>query len=109
MAKVKRQFRDFDDYLIEELKDPELAREYLNVALEEYSQDNDSKFFLSMLKDITMAQGGIQKLAQRTKQNRQNIYKIFSTKHTPKINTISSILNGLGLQLAVKQLESSPA
>ncbi len=107
MVKAKRQLRNFADYLVEELKDPELALEYLNTALEDYQQNQNSKLFLSMLKDIAMAQGGIQKLAQRTNQNRQNIYKIFSTKRTPKINTVSSILNGLGLQLAVKQLAVS--
>jgi probable addiction module antidote protein len=104
MARKKIQLRDFNDYLVEELKNPELAQEYLNTALEEYQQDNDTETFLSMLKDITIAQGGIQQLAQRTQLNRQNIYKIFSAKRTPKINTLGSILNGLGLRLSVSKL-----
>lgn len=104
MKKTKRQFRNFEDYLIEELKDPEFAQEYLNIALEEYNKDNNLEALLLALKDVAMAQGGIQKLAKQTHLNRQNLYRVLSAKSEPKINTMESILNGLGFQLAIKKM-----
>jgi len=104
MKKNKRQFSDYEDYLKQELKDPELAQEYLNIALDEYYKDNNLNALLLALKDVAMAMGGIQKLSRQTKLNRQNLYRIFSAQSDPKINTFGSILNGLGFQLAIKKM-----
>ncbi len=106
MPKINKQFRDYEDYLKEELRDPELAQEYLNIAIEEYNQDNDSESFLLALKDVAMAQGGIQKIAKRAKLNRQNLYRVLSAQSEPKINTVGLILNGLGFRLEVRKLHA---
>jgi hypothetical protein len=37
--------RNFDDLVIEQLQDSELATEYLNVALEELQRDGDVEYF----------------------------------------------------------------
>jgi DNA-binding phage protein len=37
--------RNFDDLVIEQLQDRELAAEYLNVALEEVQKDEDVEYF----------------------------------------------------------------
>ena len=49
--------RDFRDYHIEKLQDPEDARVYLDVALEEYEKDGDTEALLLALRDIAEAQG----------------------------------------------------
>ena len=36
-------FRNFKDYHIEQLRDPEDAKIYLSVALEDYEQNRDAK------------------------------------------------------------------
>lgn len=54
--------RDYEEGLVEDLKVPEEATEYLNAALEE----DDKEVFLLALKQVTMAQGGITKIAKNS-------------------------------------------
>jgi len=54
-----RQYRDFRDFHMEQLRDPEDARIFISIALEDYEEDGDIEAFLLALKDVTEAQGGI--------------------------------------------------
>ncbi len=56
--KSKAALIPFEKYLIESLKDPEEAHEYLLVSLEEYSQDHDTAMLLDSLYIIAAAKGG---------------------------------------------------
>ena len=49
-------YRKFRDYHIEQLRDPEDARIYLSVALEDYEKDEDIDALLLVVRDITEAQ-----------------------------------------------------
>jgi probable addiction module antidote protein len=102
-----REYRDFKDYHIEKLRDPEESRIYLDVALEEYQQDGDTEAFLLALRDVAEAQGGITKLAERTRLNRQNLYKALSSKGNPKLQTVETILHGLGFRLSVEPVKTA--
>lgn len=99
-----RRYRDFRDYHVEKLRDPEEARIYLSVALEEYEKDRDTEAFLLALRDVAEAQGGITKLAQRTMLNRQNLYKALSEKGNPRLETVGAILHELGFRLSVEPI-----
>ncbi len=99
MSQSKRQHRRFEDSLKERLADAEYARVFLDVALEEYEKDGDTDAFLLALRDVTEAQGGIGKLAERTNLNRQNLYKALSEKGNPRLETVGAILHGLGFRL----------
>ena len=94
----------FKESLIEDLKDIEYAREYLSVALEQYDQDKDAAAFLVALKDVAEAQGGLTRLARKTNLNRENLYKVLSARGNPRLDTIGSLLNGLGFRLAVQPI-----
>ena len=59
MNQAKRQFRKFEDGLRERLSDPEYARVFLDVALEEYEEDGDTEVFLLALRDVAESQGGL--------------------------------------------------
>lgn len=83
------------------LKDPDEAFGYLQIAIEEYQEDNDSEALLVALRNVTMAQGGIAKLASKTHLNRQNLYSILSKKGNPRLDTFGLILRGLGFKLAI--------
>jgi probable addiction module antidote protein len=96
-----RKTRKFNDYLFESLKNPEEASAYLNVALEEYKKDNDTEAFLLALRDVAEAKGGLSLLAEKTKLNRQNLYKALSGKGNPRLLTLGNILNGLGFRLLI--------
>ncbi|MFH1191966.1 MAG: transcriptional regulator [bacterium] len=98
MAKTRK----FNDYLIESLKDSKEASAYLNVALEEYKKDNNAEAFLLALRDVVEARGGISQLAQKTKLNRQNLYRALSCKGNPQLITLGNILNGLGFHFFIE-------
>ncbi len=106
-TQAKRQFRRFEDDLRERLADPEYARVFLDVALEEYEQDGDTEAFLLALRDVAEAQGGLTQLAKRTKLNRQNLYRALSAKGNPRLQTVETILHGLGFRLSVEPVKAA--
>ena len=100
----RTQSASWDDYLREALSDPEEARLYVEVAIEEFEQDGDMRFFLRALRQVVDAQGGMSKLARETGLNRSNLYKALSEDGAPRLDTIARILRGLGFRLAVVPL-----
>ena len=96
-----RKLRSFNAFHLEELKDSEKAKAYIDVALEDYQSDNDAEALLLALRDVAEAQGGLGELAKRTGLNRPNIYKALSQKGNPRINTLGTILRSMGLRLSV--------
>ena len=89
--------KKYHDYLIQALRDPKEAAEYLNVALEEGDRD----MFLVALKNVAEAHGGMTKLSRRLKLNRPNLYRMLSKKGNPEIKTLTHVLKDFGLRLAV--------
>jgi len=106
MSETKRQFRKYEDTLRERLADPEYARVFLDVALEEYEKDGDTEAFLLALRDVVESQGGVEKLAKETHLNRQNLYQALSEEGTPRLETVGAILHALGFRLSVEPLSS---
>ena len=53
---------NYQNYLIESLKDPEEAAGYLNAALE----GGDTSVFLLALQNVIQAQGGVAAIAKKT-------------------------------------------
>jgi probable addiction module antidote protein len=95
----KKRFIDYHEDLMQELQDPHEAQAYLNAAL----KDEDERVFLLALKDVLEAQGGdIGTLAKKTKLNRENLYRILSKKGNPKLTSLKTVINALGLELAVQ-------
>lgn len=72
----------FEAHHLEFLKDPERARVYLEVALEEYEKDHDSEAFLLALRDVAEAQGGLGQLAKRASLNRGQSTRLYPEKAT---------------------------
>src|SRR3990167_7179012 len=96
---MSKKFINYQEELIEALKDPEEAIAYLNAAL----MDEDERVFLLALKNVLEAQGGnISSLAKETQLNRQNLYRMLSKNGNPKLTSIKSVLNTLDLELAVQ-------
>ena len=96
---MKRKFRNYEDKLLQDLQDPELAHHYLNEAL----ADEDPHMFLLALKNVHEAQGGqVTDLAKKANLSRENIYRILSKKGNPKLSSIISLLSAVGFSLAVQ-------
>ena len=83
--------------LIESLRDSHEAEEYLNAALEEDIPD----LFLVALRNVTEAQGGVAQLADKTKLNRESLYKMLSERGNPELKSLDALLHALGVRLAV--------
>ena len=107
IMKKLQDFEDFEDYLIDSLKDPIEASIYLNVIIDEYMKDNDIRSFLRGLKNVAKAQGGLSKLSESTGLNRQNLYRTLSAKGNPRISTVRKILNSFGCDLYIKPIGST--
>ncbi|MBN1999523.1 putative addiction module antidote protein [candidate division KSB1 bacterium] len=96
--------KNYKDDLIKDLKDPNEAAEYLNAAL----QDGNQEIFLMALRDVAAARG-IKKLAKQASLNRENIYRMLSDEGNPNLSSLSTILDNLGLKLAIEIKEVHPS
>lgn len=85
------------------VEDPEEASEYLRVSLEEYEEDGNLDAFLKAIRTVADARGGIAKLAEETKLNRQHLYRSLSSNGNPTIRTLDSVLHSLGLRLTLTE------
>jgi probable addiction module antidote protein len=94
MAKSK----SYQSNLLESLKDSTEAVEYLNAALE----DGEPEVFLLALRDVVDSYGGMSKLAASTSLNRENLYRMLSTKGNPEFFSLSTVLDAVGFRLAVE-------
>ena len=88
--------------LIQSLRNPREAEEYLNAALEE----DDPELFLLALRNVTEAQGGVAQLARKTKLNRESLYKMLSERGNPELRSLDTLLHALGFRLAVAAVNS---
>ena len=104
-----KKFKTFRELHLELLKDPEDAKMYLEIALEEYEKDQDKEAFLQAIRDVAEVRGGLAKLAKRIHLTRQNLQKVLFSKKVPKLETIGIILHGLGFRLSVEFLSKKAA
>ena len=102
-SKIQKITGNYEEWLIHSLRNKKEAAAYLQVALEEYQKDNDTKALLLALRHVTEAQGGIRVLARKTHLNRESLYKTLSNKGNPKLQTLGLLLKGLGFQLSIKE------
>ena len=88
--------KDHQKSLLETLKDPREAAEYLNAALEE----GDNELFLLALKNVVKA-SGVTNIARKAHLNRENLYKMLSEKGNPELASLWSILTSIGLKISI--------
>jgi len=97
---MKRKMIDYQEDLIESLRNHKDAMAYLNAAL----MNDDERIFLLALKNVLEAQDGdMTSLAKEADLNRENLYHILSPKDNPKLTCIKSLLNAMGFELAVQK------
>jgi len=98
-----RPSKPYKEFLIESLKDPEQAVAYLNAALEEDKQATETEnyqLFLMALRNVAEA-WGFTHLANASDLDRSGIYKMLSQKGNPRISSLKSLLDSMGLRLAI--------
>jgi probable addiction module antidote protein len=103
LENIRKITGSFDDYLIEQLRDPEMASEYINIAIEE----GDVAYFLHALGNVVKARG-MTKVAKQAGINRENAYKAVSKEGNPTIKNVSKVLRAVGLALRTEPLKKRP-
>ncbi len=86
-----------EDFLLQELHDPERAAAYLTAGLED-----GEEVFLLAVRDVVEAYGGIGVLAKLTQLNRENLYAMLSATGNPRLSSLTTILDTLGFAISVR-------
>jgi probable addiction module antidote protein len=92
MPKTTVSYRDWQ---MEKLADPQIAEGYLNACLEE-----GPDIFLKALKKVAQARQ-MTKVAEEAGVQRETLYRSLSENGNPTLETLSSVLHALGMELRV--------
>jgi len=97
---MPKRVKKYEDLLVESLKNPFEAAAYLNAHLEEDEEEREEIFLLA-LRDVAKAYG-ISKIAEKSKLRRESLYKALSGSGNPKLKTLISLLDTVGLRLSIE-------
>ena len=89
--------KDYRDFLLKQLQDPEEAAAYINALLE----DGDEAVLMLAFRDVVEAQG-VGKIAKMSGLNRESLYRMLSKKGNPRLSSLTALLKALGLNLNVE-------
>ena len=92
----------YHDWLIDSLRNKKNALAYLQESLAAYQNDGNAESLLLALRHVAEAEGGIAKLAQKSKLHRVTLYRTLSARGNPTLQTVRLLFNTLGFSLAVK-------
>jgi probable addiction module antidote protein len=98
MPRATVKTESYRESLLESLRNPEDAAQYLNACLE----DEDARVFLMALRDVADARGGLRALSRDAHLNRESLYRMLSKSGNPSLESLASVLNACGLRLAVQ-------
>ncbi len=93
--------RPYRESLLAGLADPVEAAAYLNAALEDSPQA-----FLKALKNVAQTHQ-VTRIAKEAGVQRETLYRSLSDQGNPTFDTLSSILNALGMKLSIAIDDSS--
>ncbi|MEL7068239.1 MAG: transcriptional regulator [Cyanobacteria bacterium J06581_3] len=97
--------KDYNEFLFEQLQDPDLAADYLSVAIEGGSTNE----FLLALRNVAEAHGGVGVLSDITDLNRQSMYKMLSEDGNPTLSSLLTVLRAVGLNVKFTSVEKGAA
>lgn len=92
--------KSYDSFLVEQLRDPELAAEYLSAAVEDGSLEQ----LLIALRAVVEAHGGVGAVAEKSHLSRQAMYKTLAAGGNPTLSTLLSIVTAVDLNLSFAPL-----
>jgi probable addiction module antidote protein len=84
-----------NDWLLQQLADAQFAAEFLNAA----SEDDDPATYLTALRKVVEARGGIGMIAEKSHLSRETLYRTLSTRGNPTIKTLTAVLKATGLKI----------
>ena len=102
---MAKRVRDYEEGLIEKLKDVEFAAEYLNASLEDSDAGADERFLMA-LRQVAKSHG-MSAVAERSGMARQAMYRALSESGNPELASLRALLDAMGLRLAVEQKQKA--
>ena len=90
--------RPHKEWLLERLKAPGFAAEYLTAAAE----DPEPVVYLSALRNVAEARG-MSEVAKAAGIPRESLYRALSPKGNPRWSTLAAILHATGMKLTVSR------
>lgn len=100
MTKGKKT-SSYRDSLLESLKDPDEAREYLNAAIEDSRES-----FLKALRNVAQA-NNMARVAKEAGVQRETLYRSLSENGNPTLESLLGVLGAVGLQFCVAPTEKN--
>lgn len=92
---------ELNEFIIEQLKDTEFQKEYMNESLAQYINDGDFNAFFRSLELVIKSRDSISGFCAKAGIDRAMLYQIFSGKRVPKVDTLAKILKTLGYNLKI--------
>ena len=101
-----RPTRDYNTFLLEELRDPEIAAAYLSAAILSVSIENgELEEFLIALRNVAEAHGKFEALSA----NQQSVYKTLFHDENPRLTTFLDVLKAVGISVTFTPSEKDTA
>lgn len=95
---MTKKLTNYQEDLIEVLKDPREAAEYLNAAID----DGDKEVFLLAMRNVAEAHGGMSVVARKARMNRESLYRMLSKKGNPELKSVFNLLHVVGLKISIE-------
>ncbi len=92
---------ELNDFIIEQLKDIEFQKEYMNESLAEYINDGDFNAFFRSLELVIKSRDSISGFCAKAGIDRAMLYQIFNGERVPRVDTLAKILKTLGFNLKI--------
>jgi probable addiction module antidote protein len=103
---MPKRTASYEDDLMQQLRDPEYALHYLQVALEDDGDEHSDVTFLLALRKVAQANQMTQ-VADAAGLSRESLYKMLSEKGNPGFGSLRAVLKAIGLDLTIKPLPPS--
>ncbi len=94
--------KDYQIDLLKRLANPEYAAQYLKAAFDETLVDGNKAAFLLALKNVVEATGAMQTVANEAQISRQHLYRMLSEEGNPTLETLTSVLQAVGMTIDFK-------
>lgn len=97
MKRPARPSVSYRDELLRRLQDSKYAAAYLSACL-----DDDEETFLVALRDVAEAHGGIRRMAEKTRLNREHLFRMLSKSGNPSLHSLRQLVGAVGLKLTLQ-------
>ena len=89
---------DFRDYLLKDLAEPEFAKLYLEVSLESYEEDGDTKMLARAIANVVEAQTASGELTPLTDRDLKCLSDALDADCSPQLDVLRNILAVFGVR-----------